>query len=171
MENYCPVHESRNINEPGVLEAMGRHNIDTVIVFGTSFIKGELLSRYKGSMINLHGGDTELYRGLDTHLWAIYHNDFDSVVTTLHLVDENLDTGHIIAKGQINLSNVNTLAELRAENTLLCVELTVSAIAHFEKLGRFVTSKQRSLGRYYSFMPKDLKDVCVRKYNRYRDKL
>ena len=48
--------------------------------------------------INLHGGDPEKYRGLDSHLWSIYHEDWASLVSTLHVVSKDLDAGDSIEK-------------------------------------------------------------------------
>lgn len=154
-----------NVNSSlGVLK---EHAPDIIVVFGTRKIEAALIHEFEGRIINLHGGDPEEYRGLDSHLWAIYHNDFKGLVTTLHHVNPVLDDGHIISKQQIDLSNVTCLSELRAANTKACLDLVLSTLKTYEALGKFISFKQNKIGRYYSFMPTDLKEICVKKFNEF----
>ena len=74
-------------------------------------------------------GDPRQYRGLDTHLWAIYHGDFGGLVTCLHHVDLQLDTGDIVDCRPVPIARDMELHELRAANTRVCVELIRSALA------------------------------------------
>jgi methionyl-tRNA formyltransferase len=129
---------------------------DFAVSFGTGLIGPALIERWSGRLLNLHGGDPERYRGLDTHLWAVYHGDFDGLVTTLHVVDERLDTGAVVEKAAIPLPD--ELYQLRAANTEVCVELTLGAVE------RRAATPQRAVGRYYSFMPAVLKDVCLQRW-------
>ncbi len=132
---------------------------DLAVSFGTGRIGPALVAEWAGRLLNLHGGDPEDYRGLDTHLWAVYHGDFAGIVTTLHEVDQDLDTGAIVARAPVPLPA--ELYELRAANTEVCVELTLRAARE-----RPPATAQRRRGRYYSFMPAVLKDVCVRRWSR-----
>ena len=59
-----------------------------------------MISIFENKIFNLHGGDPEKYRGLDSHYWSIYHNDFKSLITTLHKVRPILDTGEIVLQGK-----------------------------------------------------------------------
>jgi hypothetical protein len=79
-------------------------------------------------------------------------------VTTLHAVDAELDTGAIVARGAIPLPD--ELFQLRAANTEICVALTL-ALAQEDP----IATPQRERGRYYSFMPSVLKDVCLRRWS------
>ena len=63
------------------------------------------------------------------------------------------------------------LHELRQVNTEICVRLTLDALAGFVRVGRFVGQAQRRLGRYYSFMPAVLKDLCVERFARHTSAL
>ncbi len=114
--------------------------------------------------MNLHGGDPEEYRGLDTHLWAIYHNDFGGPVTTLHTVAAVLDAGDICLQDVVAVKPIMPLHQLRAANTDTCIRLARSALASFADLGTLPARKQIRRGRYYSFMPSPLKEVCRRNF-------
>ena len=164
LKDLCPCIEVDNINDDSVLNFINDIKPDILISFGTRKIGCKLVSKYKNKLINLHGGDPESYRGLDTHLWAIYHNDWPALLTTIHIVNEALDDGLIIQKSSLDIRDLSHLYELRLANTKACIDLSISAIKTYEALGTFITSKQQKKGRYYSFMPTVLKEICVKKF-------
>ncbi len=122
-------------------------------------------------MLNLHGGDPENYRGLDSHLWAIYHRDFEALVTTLHFVTSELDDGDIVGQMRVPLRSGMALHQLRAANTEVCVELTVSALEALRSRGVLDARRQLRCGRYYSFMPTPLKELCNRRFATHTSRL
>ena len=85
----------------------------------------------------------------------------------LHKVNNILDDGEIIDLKNIIIKKNLELFMLRAENTKLCVELTLSALKKYEDLGFFQFHSQNSKGRYYSFMPGVLKEICLKNFNNY----
>jgi hypothetical protein len=142
---------------------------DALLVFGTTILEQPLIGA-AASCLNLHGGNPEEYRGLDTHLWAIYHRDFENLVTTLHHVDEALDTGDVVALEPIPLEPGMKLYQLRAANTRICVSMSLGALEALE--GGMVSRRaQHKRGRYYSFMPAVLKDRCVSQFEDYTSRL
>jgi folate-dependent phosphoribosylglycinamide formyltransferase PurN len=157
--------ESESVNEPRPRDALRDCGANMVVVFGTGILGDELIESVEAPLLNLHGGNPEEYRGLDTHLWAIYHRDFENLVTTLHMVDAGLDTGPIVGDAPVELTPGMRLAELRAANTEVCVRLTLDAIETLSAGKSLSIRKQRRCGRYYSFMPAILKDGCVRKFD------
>jgi methionyl-tRNA formyltransferase len=108
-------------------------NPDVIIVFGTGKINSSLIQIPRLGCLNLHGGDPERYRGLDTHLWAIYHQEFDQLITTLHYIDETLDTGDVVFKATLPISRGLQLHQLRAVNTQVCVKLSLLALMGLHK--------------------------------------
>jgi len=144
---------------------------DVIIVFGTGKISKEVIQICPNGIINLHGGDPEKYRGLDTHLWAIYHRDFGSLVTTLHHLNEKIDAGSIILQAAIPLERGMQLYELRRYNTEACIDMVTSALDMFARWGRTICRPQRKRGRYYSSMPSALKEICQIRFKEYTDSL
>ena len=167
IDGYGPTHVADSVNDASALAALSVMAPDLIVSFGTGLIDARLIVGARAPLVNLHGGDPEEYRGLDTHLWAIYHRDFRALVTTLHAVDVRLDTGAIVGQEPIVHRSGSPLYELRAANTQTCVDLTVAAAAAAEALGRVPLRPQRCQGRYYSSMPAVLKPVCVRRYAEY----
>ena len=121
---------------------------DIVIVFGTGKLHMPLIRIASVACLNLHGGNPERYRGLDTHLWAIYHNDFNDLVTTLHYVDANLDTGDIVLQSELEFGSSTKLYQIRAINTKVCVNLLLIALNAFQSIGCLPSRKQVGRGRY-----------------------
>ena len=140
---------------------------DVLIDFGTGLIGADLIAVNPAGILNLHGGDPEEYRGLDTHLWAIYHRDFAALVVTLHLLNEILDDGAIVLQTALPIRQGQRLAHLRASTALACVELVDSVLAVYEHSGTIPSRPQRRRGRYYSHMPSVLKDVCLHQFHRH----
>lgn len=170
FSQLAPYQEVTNINAPESSESLQHYQPDLIIVFGTRKIQPELIALCPQGFLNLHGGDPEQYRGLDSHLWGIYHRDF-KLLTTLHRLNKELDDGEIIIQAQIPFRPNMRLAELRAANTQICVELCLAAISMYQQLGKMISRPQRHKGRYYSFMPTDLKTVCQQRFETYTSRL
>ena len=156
-----------SINDADALRSIKKYNPDLIIVFGTKRIENKLIEIKSNKIFNLHGGDPERYRGLDSHLWSIYHNDFTALLTTLHRLVSKLDTGDIVAKCSIPITRNLPLYKLQAMNTEICIKLTLNLIDTFVKYGNIASRPQRKLGRYYSAMPRDLKTICFQKFKNF----
>jgi methionyl-tRNA formyltransferase len=167
LDDFADTLEVGSANEPAAVERLAAVRPDAVVVFGTGRLKQHVIDVCPGGMVNLHGGDPQRYRGLDTHLWAIYHGDFGGLVTTLHRVNARLDDGAIVARAPVPVPRDMPLFELRGRNTEVCVKLVRSVLASFSGHGAITGRPQRQRGRYYSFMPAVLKEVCRAKFARY----
>ena len=84
---------------------------DLGIVFGTGKIDNNIIRIFKHGLINVHRGMIEKYRGLDSDLWAIYHDDYENIGVTIHMVDEGLDTGDIIYQETLTLHGCESIEE------------------------------------------------------------
>jgi methionyl-tRNA formyltransferase len=182
LETWFGGQEAEFADEPAVVEVSSANHEsslvrladaspDIVITFGVGRLHESVLAICPDGIVNLHGGDPEQYRGLDTHLWAIYHEEFAGLVTTLHRIATELDAGEIILQAAVPVHRGMPLHALRRANTELCLRLTLEAIAVHAGRGRFLSHPQRCLGRYYSFMPSVLKELCVAKFSRYTEDL
>jgi methionyl-tRNA formyltransferase len=86
-----------HIDHPAVADLADRLRPDVIAVFGTSLIRGPLLSRGRLGIFNLHGGLSPHYRGADCTFWALYNGEPDRVGCTLHRIDAGIDTGALVA--------------------------------------------------------------------------
>lgn len=165
LADVCDPHRFASINDPAAVKCVEAVADGLVIDFGTRKLDRPILASCAGRAVNLHGGDPEEYRGLDSHLWAIYHRDWNALVTTLHLLAPELDTGDVVLQGRIPLRRGMELHELRAENTVLCLQLVLASLSMYERLGSLIHRPQRRPGRYYSFMPAPLKAICATRFS------
>ncbi|WP_440652167.1 formyltransferase family protein [Candidatus Pelagibacter sp. HIMB1542] len=77
---------------------------DIYVVFGSSYIKGELLDFLtKQGSINIHAGVSPYYRGADCNFWALYDDNPHLVGSTIHLLSKGLDSGPILYHAMSNL--------------------------------------------------------------------
>lgn len=155
-----------SVNDLG-LAALDVARPDVVVSFGVGRISATVIGRFHGRIVNLHGGDPGEYRGLDSHLWAIYHRDWRALVATLHAVNESFDDGAIIAQAPVPLHRGMALHELRAANTEACTAMTLEALRTYMRIGTFPLRAQQQKGRYYSSMPAVLKAICIEQFTRY----
>ncbi|MFC1584529.1 formyltransferase family protein [Fibrobacterota bacterium] len=159
------------MNNADAVGALAELGPDVAVVFGTGKLNSSVIAACPAGIINLHGGDPEEYRGLDSHLWAIYHSDFGNLITTLHCLNDELDDGAVIGKQALAIRPGMPLKELRSVNTEACLSLALNALATWEQEGRFHQTAQRKKGRYYSFMPAVLKNICQRRFSAYTREL
>ncbi len=72
-----------------------------IVINGTRIIGRKTLEATDAFIINTHHGITPRYRGAHGAYWALFNNDRENCGVTVHLVDEGIDTGNIIAQANI----------------------------------------------------------------------
>lgn len=76
---------------------------DVYVVFGSSYIKGELIDfLVKNKAINIHMGISPYYRGSDCNFWALYDDNPHLIGATIHLLSKGLDSGPIMYHAMSN---------------------------------------------------------------------
>lgn len=154
----------KNINDNIIFKILKKHNIKYLIVFGTRKIKKEIVKKYKNKIFNLHGGNPEEFRGLDSHYWSVYHNNFN-LYSCLHKLSYKLDDGDIIFLKKIKLQKNMKIYQLRLKNTLCCIQMVLRLIYLIKNNKRISSFKQKDKSRYYSFMPKVIKNIVEKRFN------
>jgi methionyl-tRNA formyltransferase len=156
-----------SLNDPNALSALQEIKPDVMLVYGTGKLDDGILDICPQTCLNFHNGDPERYRGLDCHLWPLYHRDFDALQMTLHKIEASLDTGDIVERRPVPLYKNMPLADLRRAACEISVEMAVAALDSFKRTGKFEAAAQRHKGRYYSYMPAVLKDISIRNFERH----
>ncbi len=133
------VKEVPHINHPDVVKLADELQPDVIAVFGTSLIKGELLTKGKLGIINLHGGLSPHYRGADCTFWALYNEEPEQVGCTLHYINAGIDTGdlicHISPEIQPNDDEL-TLFWRGIQTSAKCYAELIARIANGETFGQ-----------------------------------
>ena len=154
----------KNINDNIIFKILKKHKIKYLIGFGTRKIRKEIIKKFKNKIFNLHGGNPQEFRGLDSHYWSIYHNNFN-LYSCLHKLSYKLDDGDIIFLKKIKLQKKMKIHQLRLKNTLCCIQMVLRLIYLIKNNKKIPFSKQKNESRYYSYMPKVLKDMVEKKFN------
>jgi hypothetical protein len=77
---------------------------DAYVVFGSSYIKGELADfLVEQRAINIHAGVSPYYRGTDCNFWALYDDNPHLVGTSIHLLSKGLDSGPMLYHAMSNI--------------------------------------------------------------------
>ena len=119
------IYTVNDLNNKKTINLIKSFNPKNIIVFGTSILKKNFLKSFETSkIVNLHGGNPEEYRGLDSLFWSIFHKDFKNLQTTLHYVKLRVDTGNIIKKLKIITNKKTNLYNLRILNVINCIKIT-----------------------------------------------
>jgi methionyl-tRNA formyltransferase len=161
-----------DINSTNAINYINYIKPKIIIIFGTSILKKKNLKKIKTKiLLNLHGGDPENYRGLDTLLWAIFHKDFKRLYTTLHKVNVKVDTGDIFNSKRIKINKKSSITNIGINNTNNCIKLVNNFIFKIINKKKIIYTKQKKLGRYYSALPSALIDVCENNLRNYAKKI
>lgn len=160
------IREVKTVNSMKSSDWLKQINPDFGIVFGTGKISREVIDLFKDGLVNVHRGISEKYRGLNSDLWAIYHKDYENIGVTIHKVDPLLDTGDIVSQEKMPLKPGMKTHQIRYYTTLIATRLVIeSTLDYLSGDIRHVSQKKK--GRYYSFMPLELKKIVNEKFNKY----
>jgi phosphoribosylglycinamide formyltransferase-1 len=132
--------------EQAYIDALRHAQADWVVLAGfMRILKGQFLRAFEGRVINIHPSLLPSFPGLEAWKQSL---DYGVKVTgcTVHLVDQGVDTGPIIAQQTVPVLDTDTAATLHeriqgAERTLY--PSTLAALAR----GRISIQGRRSLGR------------------------
>ena len=96
-----PIPEERIIRVSALNSEQSRQllrqlNPDLILVNGTRIISGKTLNSVAASFVNIHTGITPVFRGVHGGYWAIASSKNNLFGTTIHYVDQGVDTGGII---------------------------------------------------------------------------
>ncbi len=119
---------------------------DLILIFGTSLLKGKILSCYGGRIINLHLGLSQHYRGSSANFWPIHDRKPETLGATVHLVDPGIDTGSVLLRAPIALDPEDDEQTLAGKTLILGCRLMIQAVALWKE-GRLRPRPQARPGR------------------------
>ncbi len=137
-----------SVNDPLVVRLADDLSPDLIAVFGTTLIRGDLLSRGRLGLVNLHGGLSPRYRGTDCTFWALYNDEPDQIGCTLHFIDRGIDTGPLVAHVRPEVRDGDNELTLFWRAIREGTEAFQELLARMEQGERF-GQPQRDKGRLY----------------------
>ncbi len=103
-----------------LLDWLKQQNPDFIILAGyMKILSPKIIKEFQKMIINIHPADTSFHQGLHGYEWA-FENKLERTIITVHFVDKGLDTGSVIGKKEVNISDCETIEEV--EQTGLKVE-------------------------------------------------
>ena len=101
----------KNYNEM-LLDWLKKENPDFIILAGyMKILSPEIIREFPKRIINIHPADTLQHQGLHGYDWA-FENKLITTKITVHYVDEGLDTGEVIGKKEVDISDCRTIEEI-----------------------------------------------------------
>lgn len=131
-----------------------------VVAFGQLLTK-EVLDIPKYGCINLHGSLLPMYRGAAPIQWAVINDEKVTGNTTM-LMDVGLDTGDMILKDEVEITNNMTSGELHDILMVRGADLLVKSMEGIVQ-GNIVMEKQSDETFYAKMLDKDLANISWNK--------
>ena len=111
---------SRAAFERELMALLDPLEVDWVVLAGFMRLLSPLfVGHFRGRIVNIHPADTAAYKGLHGYEWAL-EQGLAATWVTVHLVDEGMDTGPVVAQAEVDLRGAGTLQEV--EHRGLAVE-------------------------------------------------
>jgi phosphoribosylglycinamide formyltransferase-1 len=106
---------------------------DFVVLAGyMRILSPAFIQPFAGRILNIHPADTHQHQGLHAYEWA-FDNQLAETKITVHVVDEGLDTGPILAQEPVDLRGADTLAEVERRGLAVEHELYARTLAELIK--------------------------------------
>jgi phosphoribosylglycinamide formyltransferase-1 len=95
-----------------MVELFEPYRLDYLVLAGyLRLLSRVVIDRYPGHIVNIHPADSRAYQGLHGYRWA-FEQKLAQTLVTVHLVDEGMDTGPIVAQAAVDLSGAENLEEV-----------------------------------------------------------
>lgn len=152
-QNNLPVLQPLKVKAPEVVEQIAALKPDLIVVvaFG-QILPQSLLDVPKFACINVHGSLLPKYRGAAPIEWSIINGEKVTGITTM-LMNAGLDTGDMLLKREVDISDEMILPELREKLMRVGAELLVETIKNFQDIQP--QAQDDSLSSYAPLIKKD----------------
>ena len=131
----CPVASlpsqgrKREAFDADAAQLLQQYQPDLVVLAGyMRILSPAFIQPFAGRIVNIHPADTQQHQGLHAYEWAL-ENHLPETKITVHLVDEGLDTGPVLAQQAVDLRGADTLAEVERRGLAVEHELYARALS------------------------------------------
>ncbi|MBP7211700.1 methionyl-tRNA formyltransferase [bacterium] len=125
--------EYDNLNDDEFIDKIKNLNVDLAVVCSFNYkIPKKLLDTVKDGFLNLHPSLLPKYRGANPYSRVLINKEKATGVT-LHFMDEEFDTGDIVAQSSLQIAPRETMGTLFNRLNLLGLELLVKTLKLYEK--------------------------------------
>ena len=120
INNFFIKYSKKKIFEERLLKLLKKNNIHLICLAGfMKILSGSFVKKFNKPILNIHPSLLPKYKGLNTHNRAILNKDNYSGAT-VHMVNENLDSGKIIIQKKVKI--LKSDSEKSLEKKVLKIE-------------------------------------------------
>jgi methionyl-tRNA formyltransferase len=128
-----PLSRIYNINSEDAIVAISKDNPDLIVSLSASQIfSKKVIDLAQWAAINVHNAPLPKYQGLMPSFWVLLNGEKETA-TTVHLLDEKIDTGDIVLQKKTSISDDETLDSLIKKTKLLTVGTLLETFELFKK--------------------------------------
>jgi phosphoribosylglycinamide formyltransferase 1 len=103
---------AREAWDAAMVEKLASYKLDFVVLAGFMRVLSPVFVKsYPGRIVNVHPADTREHKGLGGYAFA-FERKMPETKVTVHVVDDGLDTGPILAQRAVDLRGAETLEEV-----------------------------------------------------------
>jgi methionyl-tRNA formyltransferase len=140
--------DHRNVNAADTLDQIKNYEPQLLVsVNAKQIFKSELLSIPEIGAINVHNGLLPLQRGGGGAYTAIINGETPG--TTVHFIDEGIDTGDVLMQRKIPISDTDTMGDFQCKAVSESAAILTKTIAAIRN-GTAVRTPQRDLEFHYT---------------------
>lgn len=121
INNKINLFNVENINDQKTFKILQKNKYELIYIFGTSILKKPILSLNKVHFVNLHWGWSPDFRG-EGIISALALKGIKGLGVTIHLIDENIDSGDIIYRYKPKIDSKDNFYSIGLKLTLLGLE-------------------------------------------------
>ncbi len=144
------------LNSDETLSFIKENNIKYLINCGAGIFRKKLTSSgHNFFIINAHAGKLPYYRNMNVVEWALFNGD--KVTGTVHLIDNNIDTGAILYEEVLNLKKHDNLVSIREDAFDQVIQLVGKTVINFDK-GLIAPTTQPAEGKKWYVMHQYFRD-------------
>jgi folate-dependent phosphoribosylglycinamide formyltransferase PurN len=126
-DGRIPTTDVDSINDPEAKDTIERLKPAVVVVSGVGIIRRSVLD-LGPTFLNIHCGTTPRYRGVHGAFWAIAEGNSEAAGTTVHVLDEGVDTGPVVAQRTIVIDGDDTFRTLPVKQYLAGLDIMGDAV-------------------------------------------
>ena len=154
-KNSIPILQPQKIKLPESVAELKKFPADLIVVvaFG-QILSQEILDLPKFGCINVHASLLPRYRGAAPIEWCLINGEKLTGVTTMQM-DAGLDTGDMLLKSEVEISEEMILSELREKLSITGAELLIETLEKLQRGELKPVKQDNELSNYAPMIKKD----------------
>jgi len=145
-----PTRYTSNINDQETINSIQAERPDIILsIHYDQIIKKDVLKIPSFGILNVHMSMLPKYRGVKPIFWVLKNNEPKTGIT-IHMMDEGIDTGDIIAQTEVDISPNDTVDSLTLKVSEIGSKMLLSTIDKIESNSYKLKKQDISCGTYYS---------------------